>query len=393
MTETIAQLNSRIYRPAGVRQCIVNSAWSNGGRANFVRQIDLSLPICALMLVFEGRLVIGGANVATGAIEGLLNLISRVAVTGTNKRAGGNVVLWDTDLATLYAMQHMFQLNGAYFTINDTQRAVPTTPFPAIGANGYMDVATGTYDYRIAVKIPFYPFNAPKSQRAAFAVRAEEYADSLQVQLEYGRTTDAANACSLGTGAAGTTYVNTSYGAGTGTPMVSLYAIPIEMGTLKDNVLPGMLSRVQAPLNSSLLTSAGTNVNLLNLQKQPTTRLILKTGTVSATLSPAFTTLSDANVTSIGLSIGGKSALRETDPISCFKASQVEEYGRPPIQGYVCADFLESFDFNSAFNGDQIGAGSTFQLQGIVAALANAQATVIQEQLLFRPDGSIYNPS
>ncbi len=385
---TQRELSAKIYRPVGARNVSTGNAWASGGRLNLVRAVDLSLPIQGLLVQFQGRCVIGGAAITTPNPEGYLNLISRIRITGTNRRQGGNVTLWDLDLPTSWVMQHIFERSAAYFDINPgtgaTSRAVPTTPFPATGANGYIDPATGTYDFRIILKIPFYPFAAPKVVRPGFMVRQEEYKDSLQVQMEFGTVTNGAVAGALGTPNAATTFVFSSFGSGAGSPTVDVFALPMEMGLeLKDSVLPGMLSRVTQPL-TGVLQAAGNNINIMDLQKQRTTRIIMKTGT--GTVPPHFATLSDTNVTSVGVSLGGKSMVRELLDVFTYKAQTQEEYGREPIQGYNVIDFIQSGNPDSAFPGDLIGEGSTFQLKANVAGVANAQGIIVQEQVLFPPD-------
>src|SRR5271168_2222578 len=89
---------SQIYRPVGPKFLFTAtptgfSATSFGGSANFAQQIDLSLPLRGLRLVFKGRLVVGTANFTTTFPELFLNLISDVKLFGTNSRQKGNVTL------------------------------------------------------------------------------------------------------------------------------------------------------------------------------------------------------------------------------------------------------------------------------------------------------------
>jgi hypothetical protein len=384
-------LISQIYRPVGPKTVSRGIAWSSGGSFSLAQGIDLSLPIRGLRLVMEGRLVTAGADYASANPEGLLNLISRIRITGTNRRQGGNVTLYDMDLASLWVMQHLTQLSAAYFTINNTHVPTPTTPFPAVGANGYFSVTAGTFDYRIVVDIPFHPFAAPPSMRPGFLVRQEEYKDSLQLQLTYGTVTNGAVASALGTGAAATTNVFTGYGVATGNPTIDLYSLPLEMGLdLKDALVPGLLARVQTPVNT-ILQTAGTGVVIAELQKQKTTRLIAKIGV--STANPAFSSLSDLNATALGIVLGGNRNVRERVSVFAHKLSQQEFYARTPIQGYNLLDFIESGNFDSAYPGDRIGDGATFQLVGDVAGVGNAYGLVFQEQMIFVPEGPMFNPS
>jgi hypothetical protein len=386
------ELLAKIYRPTGPKVVRQGIAWDNtGGSFQLAQGIDLSLPIRGLRFVFRGRLVIAGGAMAAVKPEGLLNLISRIVITGTNKRQNGNVTLLDMDLATLWVLQHLFERSAAYFEINGVSRAVPTTPFPAVGANGYLDGNNGTYDFRIAVDVPFHPFAAPAAVRHGFVVRQEEYADSLQLRINFGTQPNAAVAGCLGTGAAGTTYTFSQFGAAGGAPVIDIYSLPMEMGMeLKDGILPGMLVRTQQPI-TTVLQAQGTGVVLLDLQKQRTTRVMFKVGT-SASAAPSFDTLSDTNVTALGISLGGNRNVRDRVDVFAHKLTQQQQYGREPIQGYNVLDFLQSGNPDSAYPGNQIGNGASFQLVADVTGVANAFGLIVQEQEIFSPDGWLANP-
>jgi hypothetical protein len=199
---------------------------------------------------------------------------------------------------------------------------------------------------------------------------------------------NAAVAGPLGTGAAGTTFVFTAYGSGAGNPTLDVYSLPIIMGNdLKDQLLPGVLSRVSTPINV-ILQSAGNAVTLLNMQKQPTTRVFIKNGV--GTAPPTFSTLLDTNITSLGILLGANRNVRNVVDTFAHKALAYDDYQRKLIQGYVDLDFMDSGDPDSAYPGQDIGDGSTFQLTANVAGVANAQGIIVQEQTLHTPTGALY---
>lgn len=390
---------SELYRPIGPKLITANIPWTSGGAAAIVQQTDLSLPIRGIRLVFKGRLVIGTADFTSGNPEGYLNLISNVKIQGTNARQKGNLTLYDIDLATMFTMCHMFGYRGSgYFSINagtgEIIRPIPSTPFPANGATGYFNVAQGTYDFRIVQDFMFHPFksNAFGKQPLVvpgFLVRNEEWKDSLQILLSFGAQAGAGATGALGVAAGGTTVVFTAYGSGAGNPTVDLYSLPVQMGLdLKDQVIPGVISRVATPINT-VLQSAGTNVTLANMQKQPTPRIVAKFGT--STVSPFFATLSDTNVTQLGVLLGGNRNVRNKLDIWTHKLQQIDIYDRDPIQGYLVQDFIENGNPDSAFPGQDIGDGATFQLVADVAGVANAYGLIVQEQMLHLPTGPMYN--
>jgi hypothetical protein len=387
---------SEVYRPVGPKLITSGIAWSSGGQASILQQVDLSLPIRGIRLVFKGRLVVGTAAFTSVNPEGLLNLISNVTIQGTNSRQKGNLTLWNIDLATAYGIQHLFAYRNAYFSINsgsgEVLVPVPTTPFPAVGATGYINGAPGTMDFRIVVDFPFHPHesNAQGKQPLVipgFLVRNEEWKDSLQILLSFGA--QAGNSTgALGVAAATTTVTFTAYGSGSGSPTIDLYSLPIAMGLdLKDTVVPGVISRVATPINA-VLQSAGSNVALVNLQKQPTPRIYAKFGT--GTVSPAFATLSDTNVSTLGILLGGNRNVRNKVDIFAHKHQQIDVYDRDPIQGYNMYDFLDSGNPDSSYPGQDIGDGATYQLLGDVAGVANGFGLIVQEQMLHMPTGPMY---
>lgn len=386
-----------LYRPVGPKPIQTGIQWTGGGSTLISQAIDLSLPIRAIRLVFKGRLVIGTAAFTSTNPEGLLNLISNITIQGVNARQQGNVTLWNVDLATAWVMSHLFAYRGSgYFSINsgtaETIVPIPSQPFPAVGATGYINGATGTYDFRIVVDFPFHPYEMNANGRQPFAipgflVRNEEWKDSLQISLTYGNQLGNSTG-SLGVAAATTTVTFTAYGSGAGSPTIDLYSIPVMSGLeVKDAVLPGVLSRVSFPINTTL-QSAGTNVPLLNMQKQPTPRVIAKFGT--STNSPAFATLSDTNVTQLGILLGGNRNVRNKVDIWAHKMQHVDVYDRDPIQGYLLMDFIEQGNFDSSFPGQDVGDGATFQLVGDVTGVANALGLIVQEQLLHAPTGPLF---
>src|SRR5512135_2661372 len=90
---------SQLYRPVGPKVVSTGnsiiSAAGVGQTVNIAQAIDLSLPICGFRVKVSGRLVIGGADLASATPEGFLNVVKSITVSGTNARIGGNVTLWN----------------------------------------------------------------------------------------------------------------------------------------------------------------------------------------------------------------------------------------------------------------------------------------------------------
>jgi hypothetical protein len=391
-----------IYRPLGPKVIQTSIPWVSGGSAAVTQAIDLSLPIRGVRLVFKGRIVIGTAAFTTVTPEGLLNLISNFTIQGTNARQQGNLTLWNIDLATAFAIQNLFAYRGAAFMTTSTSGAggdtinpLPSTPFPsgAVASNPYFQGSIATTDFRIEIDFPFHPhgnntFGAEPLTIPQYLVRNEEWKDSLQMLFTFGAQAGGGATGVLGTSAAGTTVTFSGFnGVGT-TPTIDLYSLPVMMGlNLKDQILPGVYSRVSTPITSSLLTGAGTGVVLLNQQKQPTPRVIFKQG--AGTVFPAFTALTDYNVTTLGVLLGGNRNVRNNVDIMAHKMIYPDVYRRDPIQGYVHMDFIEQGNPDASYPGQDVGDGATLQVVGTVVGLANAFGLAVQEQILHQPSGAL----
>jgi hypothetical protein len=383
-----------IYRPAGPKQIVTGLAWSQGGTQTLTQQVDLSLPIRGFRFAFSGRVVIGTAGFTSANPEGFLNLIPSIIIQGTNARQQGNLTLWNIDLATLWVLQNFFAYRGAaYYSINsgtgEVELAPPTLPMPA----SYAPItATGTYDFRIVLDIPFHPFQSNGFGKEPltvpqFLVRNEEWKDSIQILLGFGTQAGGGATGVLGTSAATTTITYSAYGSGSGSPSIAISSLPVLMGTtLKDQILPGVISRVSTPITSAM-QSAGTGVPLLNLQKQPTPRIYFKQGV--STVTPAFSSLTDTNVTTLGVQLGQNRNIRNAIDIFQHKLQQADVYSRDLIQGYTMFDFMDQGNPDSAYPGQDIGDGATLQVTGNVTGVANAIALIVQEQVLQQPGGNL----
>lgn len=391
---------SQIYRPIGPKAVQVGlapngaAAASLGGSVQLTQTFDLSLPIRGLRFTVKGRLVVGTAAFTTPYPEGFLGILANILFQGTNARQKGNVNLYNIDSAMLWIIQHLFDFRAAQFDIATgagaiTEQAIPDTPLPA----GYNPTnATGTFDFRIVFDLPFHPFSAPPGVRPQFLIRNEEWKDSLQLTVQFATQAGAGATGFMGVSAATTTVTWSSYGSGAGLPTIDVYSLPMIMGLdIKDHVVPGFITRIAQPINTPLQT-AGNNIVLLNLQKQPTTRVFFKSGTsVVPNGNPSFATLSDVNVTSLGILLGGNRNVRNLLDVFAHKQELVEMYPHGPIVGYNCFDFIGSGNPDAAYPGDQIGDGTTFQLVANVAGVANGYGIVLQEQTLYGAEGALYS--
>jgi len=385
---------ANLYRPQGPKALLLGTAWSSNGKMLVSGpQIDLSTGLEGFRIVFKIRDVIGVANMTTPSPFGYFNLIKRIFITGKNSRANGNVTLWDIDAATLAAIQSAHKkkpyiYSGVTSTGGPAGAGVFTESISdamSTPITGLFTGATGTYDILWSLDLPAYPFHCSDYLKPGYVLRSNEWGDSLQIRIEFGGVTSGSDGA-LGTDAGTTTHTFTARGSASGSGTVDIYGLPVLSGTAADNAnVPGYLSRVATPVTTTLQSAGGLNTKLVTLEKQNTTKIFTLIGT--STTNPTFLTTSDTNLTTLGMLVGGNRIVRENDDIFAHKQDQVRHYGTQPIQGLTMFDFAPAGNPMSNFSASEAGAGTTLELRGTVAGVANAQGIFVQETEQFAPAG------
>jgi len=394
---------ANIYRPQGPKAISLANAWSSGGKVIIPgAQVDLSVPLEGFRLVFKMRDVISVAGMTTPNPLGYLNMIQRAYIYGKNSRLGGNATLWDLDLPSAVLIQSSilrkpFQYNGV----------VPALPGvaggggPSAGAEAidtmvgspmgtFLSGVAGTYDVRIVVDLPAYPFDVSPYSRAGYFIRSQEWADSVQMRFEFPTITNGATHA-LGVDAAGTIHTFSGFGGG-GSPTLDIYGLPAIMGPDLDAVhTPGFLSRIAIPVTTQLQSAGSLNTRLLTLEKQNTKRIWAIIGT--STVNPFFATFSDTNLSTLGMSIGSNKVVRENDDVFSHKQDYVRRLALYPIQGLQMFDFINASGGNADahYDAGQAGEGSTLELRGTVAGVASALGNFVQEIEQYAPGGALYS--
>lgn len=395
---------SHLYRPQGPK-LIATLLAIPGTAPTLIQSVDLTVPIRGFRIVMKGRLVVGTAGFTNATPENFLNLLQNILIQGISKRQGGNVILWNIGLAELFVFSHLSDPRGGIFTVNnqtggETLAFAPSTPLIYYGVQSVAGVPTiqgsfnvagvvgavGTYDYKVIVDLPSYPIDAPPGVRSGYVLRQDEFKDSIQFKFTFSPADTNATPQGLGTPAGGTTLVFTSYGSGSGSPTLDVYALPIILGDLRNSVLPGVIQRSIQPV-AGLVQSTGNNIELLRMQKQATPRVYMKTGIVNA--QNFYSSVSDGIVTAVGIQLGTDRNVRDVLDLFAHKQDQVEHYGTPCVQGYTLLDFVPSGNSDSAYPGDELGDGTTYRIVGNVVGAANQQALFYQEQILYKPEGQL----
>jgi hypothetical protein len=106
-------------------------------------------------------------------------------------------------------------------------------------------------------------------------------------------------------------------------------------------------------------------------------------------VTPAFSSLTDTNVTALGVQLGQNRNIRNLLDLFQHKMQQADVYSRDLIQGYTMFDFMDQGNPDSAYPGQDIGDGATLQTTANVTGVANALALIVQEQVLQQPGGNL----
>lgn len=383
----------RLYRPIGPK-FLKTVNWTSGGTALLSGpELDLTHPIEGFRLVFKMRDNLAVAAMTSANPLGYLNMIQRILFEGRNERKKGKASLWDIDLGAWVLFNSAFSRDSkkpfSYNGVSAAGAASAGTELafeqPSTPVSGFFNGTVGVYDIRISIDLVAHPFDIPPYLRPGYMLRAAEWKDSLYGRFQFPTITNGATHA-LGTDAATTTHTFTSYGSGAGLPTLDIYALPVFMGAENDAATtPGYLSRIAIPVTALLQSTGGINTSLLTLEKSNTTRIAVIVGV--STVNPFFSALSDTNLTTAGIFIAKNRVVRENDDIFAHKHEVLRNYSSQPIQGVVPFEFLHSNNPDAAYDAENAADGTTYEIRGTVAGVANALGTFIQEVENFKPAG------
>lgn len=327
------------------------------------KNISLNRPMERLHIVFRGRITVATAAF-TPFPEALHNLIQRIRVTGTHKRFGAIVPI-DITGGTAGRLMRLYHINGNFVTPGFTG-------------------AIGSFDAEIHWEIPVTPIvaTAAKLSTTPFLWMKDDWQDTLTVQLFFG------DGSSLGGVAANVTF--TAFGSGAGSPTVTLLTNYEILGPLSNSFSSAVVVRSEQPVQG-VVTAVVNALRLQQLQKQKTANIIVKSGTIPAGLSAGvqvFGTLVDTILDFTQVVVDNK-PLRNN-----FSNFAAKEYGASAFDvaqtpGYLVFPFIESQNPLTAFRGDLLAGGSTFELtSNVLTAGATQVVNVIQEQILGDPQAA-----
>lgn len=349
------------------------------------RPLALARPLASITVRWAGRIVIAGANYTAGVPEAPQTLIERIQIQGTHNRFQFTTPI-DISGPTAFAWQNLYQRTGNDLYIGANRSDDPGIPF--VSTVGLTNPVVGTYDVDFFITVPLYPMMGGNDRTAVlqqipFLWKPQDWKNDLTIKITTGDQT------SLGTPAGGTTVTWTSYGAATGTPTVYVYLNYWLLGSFRNDGTPSLTVRTERLVNPALV-AAVQNQRLVDLQKQITTAVVLKTGQALTGMSSGctpFSSLSDRQLDNTKISVDNK-RIRDTPSNLAVKQQNGLAYNTVQPQGYFQIPFADGMEPLNALRGDLISPGAEFAvytdfLTGGVSA--NAVQRLVQEQVFGGP--------
>lgn len=344
------------------------------------RPLNLNRPLESIVIRLRGRIAVTVANYTAVAPEAIQNIIQRVVLTGTHAR-WGNLTPLDMSGATLFSWLRMFQAFGADLLINGTRVADPGRPF----TTGFLGTTAGSpYDFELILSIPLGPQmgigGELKRQIINYLYTPQDWGDTLQLQLQFG------DESALGD-PTGATVAFTSFGAGTGLPLLEIHLNYALLGDFANIVRPGVLVRSEQLLPAQ--TALANGVQLRLLQKNITPNVVVKSGiNQTAGLSTGvqtFASLSDVILDKTQIVLDNK-PVRNNQANQVHKSYMARMFSTVIPQGYFLLSFVEGQNPLLAFRGDGVQGAAQIELKSdIISASANNRLHLVQDMIYGGP--------
>jgi len=343
------------------------------------KNLNVNRPLERIHLVWRGRVVIAGANYTAIAAEAPQTIIQRIRLTGTHQRFGSLTPI-DITGATAFTLGRLTRFRGSSLYINGVRQNELGVPLAQAGAT-FGNV--GTYDLEIHYVIPMGPILSVSSKLSTipFLFMNSDWGDTLQLQIFMGDGT------SFGTLAGGTTTTFTAFGSGAGSPLITIFTNYEILGPLANSISPAVVIRSEQSQTAPVAAN-GNAVRIQLLQKQKTTNIFVKTGTILAGTAAGisvFGVMSD-NVLDFTQPVVDNKPIRNN--FNNFAMKEYVGYAFDTVmpQGYLNFTFLDAQQPLTYYRADLLAGGSTFELDSnVIGGGAGVTCNVLQEQVIGDP--------
>jgi hypothetical protein len=344
------------------------------------RNLSINRPLESIVLRYRARVTVTVANMGAVAAEAPSTFINKITINGTFK--GTALTPIKLSGATAYAWGRLFGARGNSTFINGIRQAEPSIPYGQVLTNiGNV----GVYDIDVFYYIPTWPlvsFSSRAWESVPYFWQPEDWADSIQVQLDFG------DATSLGT-AGGATVALTAFGSLVGVPECRIFTQYCILGDFRPNTHFQTAAIIR---NESQITAGmgaiTANAQIQQLQKQKTTNVVFKTGTNLAGTNASvqvFAALTDLMLDRTLITVDNKNIRFNQDNIT-NKETFGNKFGTVLPQGYNGFTFIDSQTPRTAYRADDpnvVGGGSTFLLTTDVLTAGATQAVNVIQEMIF----------
>lgn len=338
---------------------------------------SLMRPIESIIVVLKGRLTVTVGAYADVGADGFANLVQRFTLRGTHNEFGSQVP-WDMSGASTFVYPQHFQQNGGQIYTSVGGAALTLAAAPGVPFTSNFAGTVATHDFIVIWHLPMTPLlvgQSGKRQQTNYLLYRRNWNDSLQLDIALG------DASALGD-PTGATTAFTAFQSATGTPSLQTLVNYGSPGPFEGAAAPGIVIRNEQLLNN--VTTAGSQIRLMQLQKYITNAITLKAGTLETTGQSAgittFDTYSDLFLDRTQLLVDGKQ-IRRVDSNFAERAYLNRMRDHRPIQGHFSLNFIEAGNALTAYRADtpDLRSADIALFSDLVGVGANDRVTVIQE--------------
>jgi hypothetical protein len=340
------------------------------------KNVNLNRPLERFIIRLDVRITITGADMATVYPEAIQSLLQTIILQGQHNVYGALTPINLTG-SDIFAWPSLFKSAGNVILINGVRvnplgvpNAIPLATFGAIG----------TYDIQCFWELPLVPVVpvAAKLNSVPFLYMQQNWADTLNLTIV------TADASALGVQGAGGAAAFSALGSATGTGQIYVYTNYEILGALANMLTTAVTVRAiqQVPQGNISAASAG-QIKLAQLQKYRTLNAVLKSGTLAAGTSAGvsvYATLIDTLFEQTQIKNDNKPIRNNLSNITYkdYLRYAFDAIGQP--QGYLPMSFVDSMNPRTAFPGDKVAGGSTFEVDSqVLNTVTAAYAEIIQE--------------
>ncbi|HJR08442.1 MAG TPA: hypothetical protein VJ842_14365 [Pyrinomonadaceae bacterium] len=347
--------------------------------------LNLRRPLEEIIIEVRGRATVTVGAYADVSVEAPQNILQRITLRGNHTKFGSQTPI-DMTGASAFVYPRCFQQAGGMSFLSVGGGPLTRSPDPGVPFTSAFTGAVATHDFIILYRIPVTPIigadQSLKRQLANYLYYARDWQDSLQLDLQFGDETAFGDTT-------GATVAFTGFQSATGLPLLRTLFNYGLLGEFENAAIPAITVRNEQLLNS--FVTAGNQLRLIQLQRQITNNVLVKSGVLETNGQTAgvqtFDNLSDLILDRTQIQVDFK-PVRRVDSNFAERLYLNGMLNQFPMQGYYNLCFIESQNPLTAYRGDapSIASADYSLFSDILTTDANQRLSVIQERVI----GGVY---